>query len=560
MEDVVTLVIHHGGRVVWQDEYVPQYIGGSTFQMHIFKEEITYERLHQIARWELQYESADRMFYLPHGQNMSNGMVEIFSEMSVSHGLLYSGIDGVITVYMTCIVNDEEFAGDNMTKGVGVQDRGADGDEEVQRLVAEDDSDRTTDPEFYEVLNNLGILGLRRKFRSQRANGGKEVDQVYEEMESSTGPANHGPLNTGPAPSETNSQPNEDDDEYIHDNLESLSNDYGSDADDEGVIPEPTKQPSIDSSYRNSSGSYHIYGNSSDEEHESRFEVQPWYDPNCDHKMLQFKVGMRFKDASQFRAAVVENSIAKGMDVKWVRSSLRKKEAVCRQKCGCRLYASWYGRNRAIVIKSMGLPHSCTRSLRMKQMTARWIAKTYLERFRGNQIVDSSALAAEIKKTYSVEVTTRTCYRAKMYAKRLIEGTIMESYGKLRSYILELKRADPRGRFILEVDPTPNGDHVLFKRFFVGFSCLREGFLSACRPMFAMDGCFLKGEIKGMLLAAVGKDGNNQMFPICWVVVEGENKDYWNWFLEVVQEELHLGDGSGWSIISDQQKVSVCVH
>ncbi|CAN0857400.1 hypothetical protein LINGRAHAP2_LOCUS6740, partial [Linum grandiflorum] len=209
MEDVVTLVIHHGGRVVWPDEYVPQYIEGSTFQMHIFKEEITYERLHQIARWELQYESADRMFYLPHGQNMSNGMVEIFSEMSVSHGLLYSGIDGVIIVYMTCIVNDEEFAGDNMTEGVGVQDRGADGDEEVQRSVAEgglihliDDSDRTTDPEFYEALNNLGILGLRRKFRSQRADGGEEVDQVYEEMEASNGPSNHGPVNTGPAPTE----------------------------------------------------------------------------------------------------------------------------------------------------------------------------------------------------------------------------------------------------------------------------------------------------------------------------------------------------------------------
>ncbi|CAN0900159.1 hypothetical protein LINGRAHAP2_LOCUS20684 [Linum grandiflorum] len=134
-------------------------------------------------------------------------MVEIFSEMSVSHGLLYSGIDGVITVYMTCIVNDEEFAGDNMTEGVGVQDRGADGDEEIQRSVAEgglihliDDSDRTTDPEFYEALNNLGILGLRRKFRSQRADGGEEVDQVYEEMEASTGLSNHGPVNTGPAP------------------------------------------------------------------------------------------------------------------------------------------------------------------------------------------------------------------------------------------------------------------------------------------------------------------------------------------------------------------------
>ncbi|CAN0857613.1 hypothetical protein LINGRAHAP2_LOCUS6834, partial [Linum grandiflorum] len=234
MEDVVTLVIHHGGTVVWPDEYVPQYIRGSTFQMHIFKKEVTYERLHQIARWEFQYESANRMFYLPHGQNMSDGMVEIFSEMSVSHRLLYSGIDGVITVYMTCIVNDEEFVGDNMTEGVRVENTRANGDEEVQRSVAEgglihliDDSDRTTDPEFYEALNNLGILGLRRKFRSQRADGGEEVDQVYEEMEASTGPSNHVPVNTGPTPSETNSQPNEDDDEDIHDNLESLSNDSG---------------------------------------------------------------------------------------------------------------------------------------------------------------------------------------------------------------------------------------------------------------------------------------------------------------------------------------------
>ncbi|CAL1394692.1 unnamed protein product [Linum trigynum] len=31
-----------------------------------------------------------------------------------------------------------------------------------------------------------------------------------------------------------------------------------------------------------------------------------------------------------------------------------------------------------------------------------------------------------------------------------------------------------------------------------------------------------------MLLTAVGKDGNNQMFPIAWVVVEGENRDSWS--------------------------------
>ncbi|CAN1149354.1 hypothetical protein LINPERHAP2_LOCUS16975 [Linum perenne] len=44
------------------------------------------------------------------------------------------------------------------------------------------------------------------------------------------------------------------------------------------------------------------------------------------------------------------------------------------------------------------------------------------------------------------------------------------------------------------------------------------------------------------------------MFPIAWVVVEGENRDSWGWFISILQEELNLEDGSGWTVISDQHK------
>ncbi|CAN0888053.1 hypothetical protein LINGRAHAP2_LOCUS15741, partial [Linum grandiflorum] len=44
------------------------------------------------------------------------------------------------------------------------------------------------------------------------------------------------------------------------------------------------------------------------------------------------------------------------------------------------------------------------------------------------------------------------------------------------------------------------------------------------------------------------------MFPIAWAVVEGKNRDSWNWFITILQEELELADGTGWSVISDQQK------
>ncbi|CAN0826908.1 hypothetical protein LINGRAPRIM_LOCUS2416 [Linum grandiflorum] len=47
-----------------------------------------------------------------------------------------------------------------------------------------------------------------------------------------------------------------------------------------------------------------------------------------------------------------------------------------------------------------------------------------------------------------------------------------------------------------------------------------------------------------MLLSAVGKDGNNQMYPIVWAVVESENRSSWTWFISILQEELGFADGT----------------
>ncbi|CAH9085823.1 unnamed protein product [Cuscuta epithymum] len=61
-------------------------------------------------------------------------------------------------------------------------------------------------------------------------------------------------------------------------------------------------------------------------------------------------------------------------------------------------------------------------------------------------------------------------------------------------------------------------------------------------------------EAKGQILAAVGRDGNDQMYPIAWAVVGKENKDNWKWFIFWHAQELHLGDGSKITLISDMQK------
>uniref|UniRef100_A0A0A9HV19 SWIM-type domain-containing protein n=1 Tax=Arundo donax TaxID=35708 RepID=A0A0A9HV19_ARUDO len=91
-------------------------------------------------------------------------------------------------------------------------------------------------------------------------------------------------------------------------------------------------------------------------------------------------------------------------------------------------------------------------------------------------------------------------------------------------------------------------------RMYICFDACKRGFLARCRKVIGLDGCFFKGPTTGELICAMGRDGNNQMYPIAWVVVEKETNESWDWFCDLLFRDLYIGDGEGWVIISDQQK------
>ena len=65
-----------------------------------------------------------------------------------------------------------------------------------------------------------------------------------------------------------------------------------------------------------------------------------------------------------------------------------------------------------------------------------------------------------------------------------------------------------------------------FKRLYTCFKAFKDNFVS-CRPIVGLDGCFLKGRFGGKVLIVVGRDGNDQMLPLCYAIVEVGNKDTW---------------------------------
>ncbi|XP_024014196.1 uncharacterized protein LOC112088162 [Eutrema salsugineum] len=75
-----------------------------------------------------------------------------------------------------------------------------------------------------------------------------------------------------------------------------------------------------------------------------------------------------------------------------------------------------------------------------------------------------------------------------------------------------------------------------------------------CQPIFGVVGCFMKCTLKGQLLAAVGRDANNGMYPFAWAVVDVENEENWTWFFKLLKADFNLQEGQGYTIISDRQK------
>ncbi|MFQ6629106.1 hypothetical protein Gotur_008331 [Gossypium turneri] len=83
-------------------------------------------------------------------------------------------------------------------------------------------------------------------------------------------------------------------------------------------------------------------------------------------------------------------------------------------------------------------------------------------------------------------------------------------------------------------------DNKLFQRIYVCLEACKDGYRAGCRRIVGLDGCFLKGYYGVYLLATIGIDANNGIYPIAYVAVESENQASWLWFLELLAIDLEI--------------------
>ncbi|CAN1234263.1 hypothetical protein LINPERPRIM_LOCUS4170 [Linum perenne] len=320
--------------------------GGETSVVGFDTDYLSYQTLNAVAKEDLGYTIVHRMWWLPPKKTMASGLREIFRDMDILYGLMIDVKkvdDGQVVMFFEA---EREVSGgwDNEVGNLG-DDEGFNSDDDAGAqmsvqpplFVVSDDSsesDHGVDPQY-----------KKRRIRTVYYNsGGEEVEQCNGSVFSVAG-------NSG--------NPNQVSEQAVEHSMSDLN-----------ITPN-----SASTEYRQSSGCDHIRPDLSDEGSYDAADYEPIQQVTRDFSNVRLRQGMRFINAASFKDFV-------GADILWLKSCQSKMEAVCRDRCGWRVYGSWNSRKESFILKCLGEKHTCPRALENKQASAKWIARTYIEKFR----------------------------------------------------------------------------------------------------------------------------------------------------------------------------------
>jgi len=144
------------------------------------------------------------------------------------------------------------------------------------------------------------------------------------------------------------------------------------------------------------------------------------------------KVGMLFKSLDEFKEACRSWAIKNRWQIKFKPNDKKRCKAVCGKGCGWYIWCDAMVRDpHTFQIKSGQFEHSCTKEHNIRQVTSKWLAKTYLEMFRANPGWNLNGFIKCVAEQRNIEVTISKAWRARKIAAKLIDGDENEQFANL---------------------------------------------------------------------------------------------------------------------------------
>ncbi|XP_073135246.1 uncharacterized protein [Henckelia pumila] len=278
----------------------------------------------------------------------------------------------------------------------------------------------------------------------------------------------------------------------------------------------------------------------------------PTFKDGQDMKNFSLVVGMKFKSAQEFREVLRDHSVRQGYELVLKKNERTRITGECKNGCNWRIHASLVMGGPIFQIKTISGQHNCARINENKLANYRYLGRRIEKIVRDNCDIKIDQLKNTIRTKCGVEVSKWKVIRAKKAAVQNLRGINSLQYHRLWDYCETVRNFNPRSSLFLQ--RKEDFEPPTFDKLYFSLNAMKCSFLAGCRPIIGLDGCFLKTTHGGQLLAAVGRDGNDNMVPIAFAVVQVENRENWAWFLQILLEDIGGIGEDRWTFISDRQK------
>jgi len=151
-----------------------------------------------------------------------------------------------------------------------------------------------------------------------------------------------------------------------------------------------------------------------------------------------------------------------------------------------------------------------------------------------------ATLIAEIKNHIEYTVSYKRAWHAKQKALAMEFSDWEESYNHLPRRFKAMQNSNPGTIVKYVTHPYIVGDVqdmsiYILQRVSWSFKPCIEGF-KYCKLIMQVDGTFLTRRYNGTLLTTIGQDGNHNIFPLAFAIVEGETKEAMIWLFQLLRE------------------------
>ena len=262
------------------------------------------------------------------------------------------------------------------------------------------------------------------------------------------------------------------------------------------------------------------------------------------------KKGQHFTTKNALKATMEICAMKHNFDYKVGKSDKRVWYVRCADDdCGWRVRAEGLTGSSYFIIKKYVLDHSCSPSSRnhsVRTVSSKSVGSLIMHKYESvKEGPKPNDIIQFMRDDHGVEISYSLAWDAREYAVNAVRGIPEKGYEKIPKYLQMMKEANPGTHTFYETDTDGR-----FKFLFISYGQSIRGFYAGIRKVIVVDGTFLKSKYKGVLLVATTLDGNSNLYPIAFGVVDSENDRSWEWFMR--QLNVVIADDQSLAFVSDR--------